>query len=211
MIVTYLGKQFFKLTHGDLTVAVNPISANAPCGVRSARFGANVALSSLSHPDYNGVDHVSHGDKNPFVISGPGEYEIGGMYIKGIFNESTISGKAYANTMYEINWEGVKLCFLGALGRPLVARELEEIGTPDILFVPIGGKDVLSPKDAYKLSVALEATVTVPMDYGSDMEKDALKIFLKEAGYEGMKPKEKLPVKKKDLEDEEDVCVLSII
>jgi hypothetical protein len=82
MVITYLGADFFKVQFGDITIAVNPISKESK--LKQARFGADIALVSANHPDLNGVDMVSHGDKKPFVISGPGEYEIKGVFIKGL-------------------------------------------------------------------------------------------------------------------------------
>jgi L-ascorbate metabolism protein UlaG (beta-lactamase superfamily) len=77
----------------------------------------------------------------------------------------------------------------------------------DLLFVPIAGDGVLSPADAYKLAVQFEPKLIIPI--GHDTSKDALKMFLKEAG-EDTKPVEKLTIKKKDIEGKEgEVVVLS--
>jgi len=76
MIITYLGKQFFKIQKGDSIIAINPISKESKSKIKTSRFGSNIALSTVNHPDYNGFDMVSHGDTMPFEISGPGDYEI---------------------------------------------------------------------------------------------------------------------------------------
>ena len=59
MIITYLGKQFFKIQQGDLVIAFNPISKDSKAGVAPSRFGSAMALSTINHPDYNGFDMVS--------------------------------------------------------------------------------------------------------------------------------------------------------
>ena len=84
MIITYLGKQFFKIQRGDLTIALNPISKNSKHNKKISTFGANIVLINVNHPDFNGIDTVTYGDTKPFVISGPGDYEINGIFIKGI-------------------------------------------------------------------------------------------------------------------------------
>ena len=38
---------------------------------------------STNHEDMNGVETTARGDKAPFVISGPGEYEIKGVFVHG--------------------------------------------------------------------------------------------------------------------------------
>ena len=55
---------------------------------------------------------------------------------------------------------------------------------------------LLNAYDAYKLSVALEPKLIIPMDYN----EQSLPIFLKEVGNEKVDPVEKLTIKKKDIE-----------
>lgn len=98
------------------------------------------------------------------------------------------------------------MVFLGALGDenidPQILGELDDI---DILFVPIGGGDVLDVPAASKLATKLEARCIIPMHYTDA----ALKAFLKEEGSDNGKPQEKLTVKKKDLlEMEGEIVVL---
>ena len=213
MVITYLGADFFKVQFGDITIAVNPISKESK--LKQARFGADIALVSANHPDLNGVDMVSHGDKKPFVISGPGEYEIKGVFIKGLPSTTTYGQSSRTaqliNSIYTVSLENMNMCFLGVLDSdtlpPATVEELDEI---DVLFVPIGGDGVLDPAKAYKLAVSLEPKIIIPTHYGDVGAKDALKVFLKEAG-ESPKAEEKLTLKKKDLEGKEaDIIVLAL-
>ena len=211
MIITYLGKQFFKIQQGDMVIALNPPSKDSKFGSKTSRFGSHVVLSTVNHPDYNGVETVSYGDKEPFIISGPGDYEIKNIFVKGIESLSEIDGKNYINTIYLISIDTITLCFLGALSSSNLSSEAREvIGNPDILFVPIGGGDFLSSSSAYKLSLSLEPKIIIPMDYGEDKTNKELKTFLKEGGEEKVKAIEKLTIKRKDLEDKEgEIIVLS--
>lgn len=63
-----------------------------------------------------------------------------------------------------------------------------------MFFVPVGGKSTIDSATAQKIANSFNAKMVVPMDY----DKDSLKSFLKEAGAEGVKPIDKLTVKKKD-------------
>ncbi len=165
MIITYLGKQFFKIQQGELVVAFNPISKDAKGGAPS-RFGSDIALSTTNLPSYNGLDMVAHGGTVPFEVRGPGDYEIKGIFIKGILTTSEIAGKKYINTIYTISIENISICFLGAISETkLSADVIGQIGSPDILFVPVGNPDLLSPADAYKIAVSLEPKIIIPMDY----------------------------------------------
>lgn len=207
MIITYLGGEFTKIQFGDTVLAFNPISKDS--SLKTSRFGADIVLSTLNHPDTNGIDQVSFGDKKAFVISGPGEYESKGVFIKGFASSSSYDKESRINTIYTVELEGMNICFLGALNQGELPKEAEEaIDDVDILFVPIGGDGVLDAAKAYKLAVSIGPKIMIPIHYGDMGGKDALKAFLKEAG-DNPKPETKLTLKKKDLEGKDvDVVVL---
>lgn len=219
MIITYLGLEAFRIQFGEAVIAVNPISKESKR--KPSRFGADLALISLNDPDFNGVETVTHGDRTPFAITGPGEYEIKGIFIKGFKSEShyglpskvlaakSSEGESRLNTIYSLALEGMNLCFLGALdSKDLSAETKEALDDIDVLFVPIGGDGVLAPALAYELAVKLEPKIIIPTHYENAADKN-LKLFLKEAGEENVKPTDKLTLKKKDLEGKEgEVIVL---
>ena len=207
MIITYLGGESFKVSFGDTILAFNPISKDSK--LKPAKFGADVVLSSINHPDMNGAEQVTFGEKKPFSITGPGEYEVKGVFIKGFGSTSNYDGEKRINTIYSVALEGMNICFLGAIDEETLPKEADEgVDGIDILFVPIGGDGVLDASKAYKLAVSLEPKLIIPMHYGDLGGKDALKIFLKEAG-ENPKPEPKLTLKKKDLEGKDaEVVVL---
>lgn len=196
-----------KIQFGDTILAFNPVSKDSQ--LKTAKFGADIVLCSLNHLDMNGVDQVTFGDKKPFVVSGPGEYEIKDVFIKGLSSQSGYDGEKRINTIYTVALEGMNICFLGAVNTPELPKDTDEaIEAVDILFVPIGGGGVLEPSNAYKLAVSIEPKIIIPIHYGDIGMKDALKAFLKEAG-ENPKPESRLTLKKKDLEGKEaDVVVL---
>lgn len=205
MIITYLGKEYFKIEQGKITIAINPISKDSKWPGKVARFGADIVLSTTNHPDYNGIETVTYGETIPLAITGPGDYEVKQIFIKGVGVPTTLDKKGYINTIYSLEIEGIKICFLGPLTRSLAASELDGIDSPDILFVPVGN-GLISSAEAYKLAVSLEAGVIIPMDY----DQAVLKTFLKEAGEEKVEPIEKWTLKKKDIEGKEgDVVLLS--
>ncbi|MEI6580624.1 MAG: MBL fold metallo-hydrolase [bacterium] len=208
MIITYFGKQFFKITQGDMAIAFNPVSKSSKTGI-SAKFGADIGLVATNHPDYNGADQLSHGDRAPFIISGPGDYEVKEIFIKGIVSNALIGGKKYINTIYLLSVDSINIAFLGALSDPELSKEAREaISEPDILFIPVGGKGEFNVKQSAKIASSLEPKLIIPMDYDSD----TLKSFLKELGEEKAEVVDKLTLKRKDLEGKEgEVIVLKPI
>ena len=205
MVISYAGGECFKVSQGDLTLSFNPPGKGS--SLASAKFGADIALVSLDHEDFNGVENAAFGERQPFVIEGPGEYEIKEVAVRGFATPATYDKKQTINTIYSVMLEGMNLCFLGALGSAeLPAAAKAELDGIDVLFLPVGGNGVLEHAPAYKLAVQLEPKVIVPMHY----DAASLKAFLKEAGAEGTKAEEKLTIKKKDLEGKEaEVVVLS--
>jgi len=211
MIITYHGADFFKVSFGDTTIAVNPISKDSK--LKSTRFGSDITLVSINSSEHNGAELTSRGDKESFLISGPGEYEVSGVFIKGFLSKSMYGGSEHINTIYTVSLEGMNLGFLGALSDNQLSDEAKEaIEGVDILFVPIGGDGVLDATSAHKLSVQFEPKLIIPSHFGDVGDANALKKFLKEAGEESVKPVDKLTIKKKDLEGKEgDVIVLEAV
>ncbi len=111
MIITYFGKQFFKIQKGEMVLAFNPVSKSSKTGI-SAHFGADIALITANHTDYNGIKQLSHGEREPFIITGPGDYEIKEIFIKGVLSNSLIAGKKYVNTIYIFSVDNINIVFL---------------------------------------------------------------------------------------------------
>lgn len=198
MIITYYGAECFKISQGDLTLALNPVSKDSK--FKPTRFGADITLITTNHPDFNGREQTSRGDKESFIIDGPGEYEIKDVFIKGFLSEGV---DKKVNTIYLISFEGLNICFLGALANPVLSTEtLEAIEDVDILFTPVS-KDTLDPVAAYKLAVSIEPSVIIPMYYTKETEAQ----FIKEGGAK-VEPLDKFVVKKKDLEGKEGEIVI---
>jgi L-ascorbate metabolism protein UlaG (beta-lactamase superfamily) len=213
MIITYFGKQFFKIQQGETVLSFNPVSKSSKSGI-NAHFGADIALITTNHPDYNGLEQLSHGERVPFAITGPGDYEVKEIFIKGVLGNALIANKKYINTIYIFSIDNINIVFLGALSDGEISKEAREaINSPDILFIPIGGKDsvngvsLLDAKVSARLASSLEPKMIIPMDY----DNVSLKAFLKETGEEKAEVVDKLTIKLKDLEGKEgEVVILKV-
>jgi L-ascorbate metabolism protein UlaG (beta-lactamase superfamily) len=204
MVITHHGGQCFKVSFGDTTLAFDPIAKQSK--LPSVKFGADVAFISLNHPNFNGFDQAAHGNKEPYVVQGPGEYEIGEVTARGYGVKTIYEGVERYNTIYQVKLEDINIIFLGALGSGEIdPKILAELGDIDILFIPVGGGDVMDVPQASKLAVKLEAKLIIPMHY----DKTSLEAFLKEIGADSKSAVDKLTIKKKDiLEMEGEVTVL---
>jgi hypothetical protein len=205
MILTYHEGACVRASAGDTTLVFGPVS-KASKNFKATNFGADVAFISFDHPDMNGADEASRGDRQAFVISGPGEYEVKDISVAGFPAGSTYDGESKINTVYSIHFDGLSVMYLGALGDLDLPSDVLEMDAPDILIIPIGGNGALSSAEAQKLAVKLEAKVVIPILY----DDKSLKQFLKEAGAEDVKPVDKLTLKPRDIAGKEsEVVVLS--
>ncbi len=201
MVITHHGGQCFKVSFGDLTLVFDPVGRGGT--LPTNRFGANIALVSRNHPNMNGVDEVAYGDKVPFAITGPGEYERAGVTIQGFLSKSSYGlakdQTEATNTIYTVELEDMTIVHLGALSdKDLPASAREGIDEVDVLFVPVGGDGVLTPAAAHELAVSLEPKIIVPMHYSGIGAPKSLEAFVKAAG-NGSEKVDKLTLKRKDL------------
>jgi L-ascorbate metabolism protein UlaG (beta-lactamase superfamily) len=205
MILSFHEGACIKAVAGDTTLVFGPVS-KASKNFKPVNFGADVAFVSLNHPDMNGAEEAGRGDRQPFAVTGPGEYEVKDVTATGYASGSKYGGEAKTNTIYAIHFDGLSVLYAGALGDMESAADVMEMDSPDVLILPVGGQGALSPSDAAKFAVKLEAKMIVPVLY----DDKSLKQFLKEAGADGVKPVEKLTLKPRDVVGKKnEVVVLS--
>ena len=215
MVITYYGLSCFKVQSGDQTIIFDPPSKDSD--LKPPRFETHVALSSHNHPLHNGIkDLPGKKESGPFLISGPGEYEIEDLSVTGLnsFHDSSQGKERGRNTIYVVEMENMRLCHLGDFGeKELSAENIEAMGEIDVLFVPVGGKDVIDPEEAVKIISELEPKIAIPMHYAiskTPIKGAKIEEFLKEWGEEKISPEDKFTFKKKDLpEDGTKLMVLS--
>ena len=197
-IITNQGK------NGQRTIVIDPFDETL--GLRVPKLEADILLVTHDHYDHNNVKAVGG---NPFLISGPGEYEIKGVFIQGIpaFHDK-VKGKSQGkNTCYTIETEEIKLCHLGDLGQSeLTEEQLQALGEIDILMVPVGGIYTINGEDASKIISQIEPKIVIPMHYALPKLKvklEGIEKFLKVMGKKEVQPLNKLSIKKKELPQEE--------
>jgi L-ascorbate metabolism protein UlaG (beta-lactamase superfamily) len=212
MVITWYGQSCFKIQSGETVIFADPFEKEI--GLTPPRSQANIVTVSHRHPDHNNAGALSG---EPLVIDGPGEYEIKGINIKGIFSyHDSVEGKKYGtNTIYLIEAEGIKICHLGDLGqKKLTDEQLEEIDEVDILMIPVGGKFTIDGEEAAEIINQVEPRIVIPMHYkifGLKVDLTGVEPFLKEIGAAKKEAQEKLTIKKKELPQEEtEVVVMKI-
>jgi L-ascorbate metabolism protein UlaG (beta-lactamase superfamily) len=152
--------------------------------------------------------------RGPFkLLDGPGEYEIGTVFITGIATYA--DGKRGAtrglNTVFTFRYDSLTVCHLGRLGHVPAQSQVEDLGTVDILLAPVGGMGSLSPAQASEVISLFEPSVVIPMYYkipGLQVKLGTLNRFLKEMGLEKVDSQEAFKVSRSSLSEETQVIVL---
>src|SRR3989338_11109305 len=211
MVITYYGLSCFKIQSGDTVLAIDPFSKES--GLTSPRFEAHAVLVTHDHENHNNIDALSSKDDKIFKITGPGEYEFKGIIVRGIesFHDNKNGKQKGKNTIYIIELEGMRLAHLGDYGEEALRSEVQEaLGTPDIMFLPVGGGDTIDGEAAAKLVNEIEPRVIIPMHYkisGLKAKPDGIEVFMKEMG-EKAEPEEKFTIKKSGLPAAEEAKIV---
>lgn len=205
MVITYFGKSYFKLTLGDLTIAINPPTKDSKAFNKVPRFGADIALISTHTADTDGVETVTLGDKEPFVMDGPGNYEVRDLLFTGTVSGIELDKKQYVNTIFGFELDGIKIAFMGLIDDDkTLSPEAKEIASnADMIFMPVSVGD-LDPGKAYKIATSFDPNVIIPYEY----DEGSLKQFLKEGGQEKNESQDKATLKRKDLDGKEGYILL---
>jgi len=209
MNIVWCGHSLFKITtnpqkNSPIKIVIDPYNKSA--GLRVPKLEADILLITHQHDDHNNIKAVSG---NPFLIEGPGEYDVKNIFIEGIpsFHDDNQGKERGENTIYVIESENLRICHLGDLGqKELTEQQLEKIGDVDILMIPVGGTYTISAQEAGKIMSQLEPHITIPMHYGLPNLKiklDPINNFLKAFGLKSLPSMKKLSIKKKDVATDE--------
>lgn len=202
MVIQWLGQACFKIQSGELVIVIDPFGKEI--GLTPPRFRADIVLVSHAHFDHSNSASLA-GD--PFVITEPGEFEIKGVYIRGLktFHDAAEGRERGLNTAYSIELEGLKILHLGDFGEKEMRDEtVEEAGDIDILLIPVGGVYTIDGEEAARAVNQIEPRFVIPMHYkipGLSVKLEGADAFLKEMGASKIEAAERLTVKKKDTGD----------
>jgi L-ascorbate metabolism protein UlaG (beta-lactamase superfamily) len=209
MQITWKGQSCFQINtsqgkNNQVNIVIDPYSEDM--GLKVPKLEADILLVSHEHHDHNNVKAVGG---SPFLIHGPGEYEVKEVFIQGIpaFHDSSLGKERGTNTIYTIEAEDLKICHLGDLGqKELQPEQIEKIGEVDILMIPVGGTYTISAKEAVKIMSQIEPSIIIPMHYQLPKLKiklDGIDSFFKVMGIKKLDSLSKLSIKKKDISPEE--------
>jgi L-ascorbate metabolism protein UlaG (beta-lactamase superfamily) len=214
MEITWYGHSCFRLTERSYATVVTDPFDNKSIGYDTLRLKSDIVTVSHDAPGHNNTDAVkgvSH------VIDGPGEFEIGGVFITGVQSENGGSAKkkskenAPRNTIYVFDYDGITVAHLGDLNQTPTQSEIESLGTVNVVLVPVGGGGGLNAAKAAEIISLIEPNLVIPMHYATPAAKlslDSLNKFIKEMGLSTPETQPSLKVTRSGLPNETHVVVL---
>lgn len=209
MEIKWLGHSCFSIKEKGITIITDPYGPEL--GYSPLKQSADIVTVSHFHPGHSFVEGV---DNDPRQITTPGEYEMSGFFITGVstFHDNENGEVRGKNTVYLLEIGNVLVCHLGDLGHRLTPQLLEEIGTVDVLFLPVGEVSTFSVNLAVETVRAMEPRIVIPMHYKTEAlnrELETVDGFLKKMGTKEIEAKPSISLSQSSLPSDTEVVVLS--
>lgn len=210
MDIVWYGHSCFKLSERGMATVITDPYDHRVVGYEALKLKADIVTISHDAPGHNYSNAVKG---KTHTLTGPGEYEIGGVFITGVqtngYGKSSMSEPR--NTLYVFDYNGVLVAHLGDLRRVPSQTEIEALGAVDVVLVPVGGGGGLNAAKAAEVISLLEPGYVIPMHYHTPtslLKLTPLGKFLKEMGLGSVEAQNALKVTQSTVPEETRVAVL---
>jgi L-ascorbate metabolism protein UlaG (beta-lactamase superfamily) len=205
--ITWYGHSCFRISErGQITVVTDPFSESI--GLPAPKLKGDVVTVSHFQPGHNNVEAVKG---YLYVLSGPGEYEIGGVFISGIAMHYIGDDGYRENVAYVMQYGNLNVLHLGDLAHVPDQSTVEALGEVNIALVPVGAGQSLKASMAAEVIALIEPNYILPMHYaipGLSVKLDPVDKFLKEMGVSKVQEDDMLRVSAATLPEQPQVIVL---
>lgn len=206
MEITWYGLSCFRLTgRGQASIITDPYGDSL--GLSPLKVRGDVVTISHNSPGHNHAAGVSGRRR---TLTGPGEYEIGGVFVTGIATNE--GDESLANVLFLFDFGDLTIAHLGDMTEVPTQTKIEALEQVDVLLVPVGGGRSLNAAQAAELVSMLEPHIVVPMHYhipGLKAELDGVDRFLKEMGVSAPEEEASIKVTRSAISEETTVVLLS--
>ena len=168
MKIKYLGHATFVITSNKgARIITDPYETTPDLTYGEITESADIVTVSHKHFDHGNVAAVRG---NPVVINRAGRSEAKGIEFNGIASYHDEAGGSLRgdNIIFCFELDGVRVCHLGDLGHRLDDKRLKEIGSVDVLLIPVGGVYTIDAKVATEVCDQLKPRVIIPMHYKTE-------------------------------------------
>lgn len=208
MEITWYGHSCFRITErGRITVITDPFSDSI--GIPAPKLKGEIVTISHDVPGHNFVEAVKG---EPHVVTGPGEYEVGGVFVTGLAMHDPEDPDARGNVAYLLDYDNLTVLHLGDMTHVPDQSFIQELGQVTVLLVPVGGGNGLKAAQAADVVALIEPSFVIPMHYGLPglaFELDPVDKFLKAMGVTKVQEADSLKISLSDQPDQPQVVVLN--
>ena len=165
MKLRYFGHASFLVTsEKGIKIIMDPYTVGGGIHYGQINEEADVVTVSHEHGDHNNLAAIKG---TPRVLKGKGNVIAENITFRGIMSDhdDTQGTQRGKNTIFCFEVDSIKLCHLGDLGTLLTDGQIAEIGTVDILFIPVGGYFTIDARQATQVYQSLHPRVAIPMHY----------------------------------------------
>ncbi len=166
MKIKWLGHASFMITSDTgIKIITDPYATGEKLNYGEIKESADIVTVSHGHGDHNNVAAVRG---NPEVVRGTAK--VGGIEFRGIptYHDDAEGQQRGENTIFCFEVDGIGVCHLGDLGHPLDDKQVTELGSVDILLIPVGGYYTIDARVATEVCNQLKPRVIIPMHYKTD-------------------------------------------
>ncbi|MTJ12679.1 MBL fold metallo-hydrolase [Anabaena sp. UHCC 0187] len=164
--IQWLGHTCFLLTNGKVKILINPFrTLGCTAKYRPPKVAADLVLISSQLLDEGAIDQLSG---NPKVVYQPGVYEFRGVKFQGITTDHDRNGgnRFGKNVVWKLTPGGMNLLHLGGSAAPITLEQKILMGSPDVLFIPVGGSaKAYNPQEAKQAIEVLNPKIVIPTHY----------------------------------------------
>lgn len=208
MDITWYGLSCFRFSErGRITVVTDPFCDTL--GLPPLKIKGDVVTISHNSPGHNNHEAVKG---NNYILTAPGEYEIGGVFIMGVaMHHLDDAGNPVYNVSYVIQYDTLTILHLGDLSHIPDQSTIEGLGEVNVALVPVGGGRGLRAGQAAEVIALIEPNYIIPMHYalpGLSFELDPVDKFLKEMGVGRVQEEDMLRVSAGVLPEQPQVVIL---
>jgi L-ascorbate metabolism protein UlaG (beta-lactamase superfamily) len=209
MDIQWYGHSCFRLRANEGAVVMDPYGRGV--GLKLPKLKADIVTISHDHVGHNAVAAVPG---EPFVVNGPGEYEVHGVFVVGttLEHDARGGGNLGFTTAFCIIAEDITVCHLGDIGHRPSQAQVEALGQVDVLLVPVGGVNTIGAAMAAEVVNLIDPSYIIPMHFRSPGRPDLEPVdkFLQEMGVTHAEPIDTLKVTPARLPDEPQVLLLDL-
>lgn len=167
---------------------------------------------TVSH-DAPGHANVRDWPRTTHIITGPGEYEIGGVFVIGVAMNDPQASDYRLNVAYLFDFDGLTVAHLGDLDYIPSQSQIDALGAVNVALVPVGGGKTLKAAQAAEVISLIEPQIVIPMHYKTPqttLKLDEVDRFLKVMGISKVQHEKTLRITASLSDEQTQVVILEV-